>query len=276
MHPTKVSEDQAHRRAKLFMSPSYDEVNISDEMLQGRKPHRSDVRGLRTPLNGPHKKLLVHGYCSGRAWQYGIEQGHFDDYEEFLDLGKNRSHDEFARIILAFSEQKEIPGCGCIGHSQGGAACLHLYTYYWSWLDYSLTGSHIIQSVGTPYQGTPMASDLAALGALFGVGCGTNYDLSLSGAAAWLNGIPVAKRSEVHFYTTSFTDNVLLYDYCHLATDLLLSDPDDGVIEKSRGDLLGGNNKGHKTGWCHSTGMRDPAQYHDSVRNNEMNANAKY
>jgi len=38
--------------------------------------------------------------------------------------------------------------------------------------------------------------------------------------------------------------------------------------------LSGGHNMGHKTGWCHTSGMRDPAQTKDSSRNSDMNANA--
>ncbi|TQC57729.1 conditioned medium factor domain protein, partial [Pantoea dispersa] len=33
-------------------------------------------------------------------------------------------------------------------------------------------------------------------------------------------------------------------------------------------------NRGHTTGECHTTGMRDPAQYLDASRNATMNANA--
>jgi len=63
--------------------------------------------------------------------------------------------------------------------------------YYWSCLDGANTGgSRLIQSVGTPYQGTPLAGNLAALGDAFGVGCGTVADLTTSGAPSWLNGIP--------------------------------------------------------------------------------------
>ena len=38
--------------------------------------------------------------------------------------------------------------------------------------------------------------------------------------------------------------------------------------------LPGGVNRGHTAGQCHTTGMRDPAQYQDSSRNATMNANA--
>jgi hypothetical protein len=31
---------------------------------------------------------------------------------------------------------------------------------------------------------------------------------------------------------------------------------------------------GHKSGWCHTTGMSNPASYTDHVRNAEMNAQA--
>ena len=34
---------------------------------------------------------------------------------------------------------------------------------------------------------------------------------------------------------------------------------DDGVVERSYAQLSGATNRGHKTGWCHTSGMRDPA-----------------
>lgn len=132
----------------------------------------------------------------------------------------------------------------------------------------------MIQSVGSPYQGSPLAGSLAIIGDIFGIGCGVNYDLTTSGAYNWLYYIPSWARNQVHYHTTSFEDLWWRYDYCHLASDVMLNDPDDGAVEKSRAQLPGGNNRGHKTGWCHSQGMRDSAQYHDSSRNHDMNANA--
>ncbi len=38
--------------------------------------------------------------------------------------------------------------------------------------------------------------------------------------------------------------------------------------------LPGAYNLGHKTGWCHSSGMRDPAQTTDASRNTNMNSYA--
>jgi hypothetical protein len=44
------------------------------------------------------------------------------------------------------------------------------------------------------------------------------------------------------------------------------------VVERAYAQLPGANNLGHKTGWCHSSGMRDPAQTTDAARNVNMNA----
>ena len=41
--------------------------------------------------------------------------------------------------------------CRYVGHSQGGAAGLHLKNYYFSGLDY-VTEGRVLQSIGTPYQ----------------------------------------------------------------------------------------------------------------------------
>ena len=237
------------------------ETRIDEEMLMGPRPATANRAGSRL--------LLVHGYCSGNVWS--SETDHFTNESVFTDLNQNRSHDQFAQLIAAFGSS--YSSYGIVAHSQGGAASLHLYTYYWSGLDYAGSG-RLIQSVGTPYQGTSLAGNLAALGSVFGVGCGSNNDLSYGGASSWLSGIPTWARNAVNYYTTSFDDRWWAYDYCNIATDLLLSDPDDGVVEKSKGQLSGGVNRGHKEDWCHTSGMRDPAQTKDGGRNNTMNANA--
>jgi len=235
---------------------------IDEAMRMGpRPPRRAAKAGARL--------LLVHGYCSGNVW--GSVSGQFSNASVFSDFGQNRSHDQFAIQIYNFGTA--YSSYGIVAHSQGGAASLHLYTYYWSGLDYA-SGSRLIQSVGTPYQGTSLAGNLALLGDIFGVGCGTNYDLTYNGAASWLSGIPSWARSQVHYFTTSFRDRWWAYDYCNIASDLVLDDPDDGTIERSKGQLSGAVNRGHKEGWCHTSGMRDPAQYTDSGRNADMNANA--
>lgn len=235
---------------------------IDQEMLTGPRPARKAAKA------GP-KLLLVHGYCSGNAW--GGQQGQFANSVVFQDFNQNRSHDQFAVLVGNFGAS--YSSFGIVAHSQGGAAATHLYTYYWSGLDYA-TGNRLIQSVGTPYQGTSLAGNLALLGSIFGIGCGTNTDLTYSGASAWLSGIPSWARSRVTYFTTSFKDRWWAYDYCQIASDVVLDDPDDGTTEKWSGQLSGANNGGHKTGWCHTSGMRDPAQTTDSSRNSSMSANA--
>ncbi len=138
---------------------------ITDEMRTGVRP----VKTIETDAPGG-KLMLVHGYCSSDVWATARNAGHFSDYVTFLDLSQNRSHDEFAQRIRDFGAS--LPSFGIVAHSQGGAASLHLYTYYWSGLDYA-TGSRLIKSVGTPYQGTAIAGNLAALGSVFGAGCGS-------------------------------------------------------------------------------------------------------
>ncbi len=213
------------------------------------------------------KLLLVHGYCSGQAWN----TSHFSNAVEFKDYNKNRSHDTFAQLISSFGSS--YPSFGVVAHSQGGAAALHLYSRYWSGLDYAGSG-RLIQSVGTPYQGTSLAGNIAALGAIFGIQCGANTDLTYSGASNWLSTIPSWARAKVNYYTTSFKDRWWAYDYCHIASDLLLDDPDDGTTEKWSGQLSGASNRGHTTGQCHTSGMRDMPQTQDTSRNSSMSSNA--
>lgn len=238
-------------------------IEIDEAMRMGpRPPAPSQAKGVGTRL------LLVHGYCSGGVWP----ASQFSNASTFLDANQNRSHDQFARLIKSFGATWN--SFGVVAHSQGGAAALHLYNYYWSGLDYA-TGSRLIQSVGTPYKGTNLAGILATLGSWFGVGCGTNDNLSYSGASAWLAGISSSSRAKVNYYTTAFrTTNWWTNDYCNFATDLVLSDPEDGTTEQVNGQLPSAINRGHTSGQCHTTGMRDPAQYHDSTRNATMNLNA--
>lgn len=238
-------------------------IAIDEEMLMGPRP--ADLEQNR---NTTRRLLLVHGYCSGGVWP----AAQFSNASTFLDANQNRTHDQFARLIRTFGSS--WGSFGVVAHSQGGAASLHLYTYYWSGLD-NAVGARRIQSVGTPYQGTNLSGILATLGNWFGVGCGTNNDLTYSGARAWLAGIPTSRRGAVNYYTTAFrTTNWWTNDYCQIATDLVLSDPEDGTTEQAYGQLPGAVNRGHVTGQCHTASMRDPAQFLDASRNSVMNTNA--
>lgn len=238
-------------------------AEIDEAMRMGPRPVVD-----RTAEGVGKRLILVHGYCSGGVWP----AAQFSTASSFLDVNQNRSHDQFARLLQSYGATWN--SFGTVAHSQGGAASLHLYHYYWSGLD-NATGARLIQSVGTPYKGTNLAGILATLGSWFGVGCGTNDNLSYSGASAWLAGIPNSSRAKVNYYTTAFrTTNWWTNDYCQIATDLVLSDPEDGTTEQTNGQLSGGVNRGHTTGQCHTAGMRDPAQYLDSSRNATMNTNA--
>ena len=239
------------------------EIVVDERMTMGpRPPVDRSTQGVGTRL------LLVHGYCSGGVWP----AAQFGTSSTFLDANQNRSNDQFAQRIRTFGATWN--SFGTVAHSQGGMASLHLYAYYWSGLD-NATGSRLMQSVGTPYKGTNLSGILATLGSWFGVACGSNSNLTYSGASAWLAGIPTASRGKVNYYTTSFKlTNWYTNDYCQFATDLVLSDPEDGTTEQVNGQLSGGVNRGHVTGQCHTSGMRDPAQYLNTTRNSTMNSNA--
>ncbi|WP_154221920.1 choice-of-anchor X domain-containing protein [Marinicella rhabdoformis] len=248
----------SEKSARLF------DGQITQSMLFGNKP-----KSVAKNKAAGGKLMLVHGYCSSDVW--GSQQGQFSNSVKFSDFNQNRSHDAFAQRIDTFGDN--YPSFGIVAHSQGGAAALHLYSYYWSGLDDAGSG-RLIQSVGTPYQGTPLAGNLASVGNVFGVGCGYNSNLTTSGASSWLAGIPTWARNAVNYYTTSPTTKWWRPDWCQIVTDPFLRDPDDGTTEKHRGQLSGGVNRGHKTGQCHTDGMRDMAQTKDSGRNSTMSSNA--
>src|SRR5699024_4273680 len=99
-------------------------ISIDESMLMGPRP--DDIVSAK----GVGKRLLlVHGYCSGGVWP----ASQFSTASTFLDANKNRSHDAFARLIQSYGNTWN--SFGVVAHSQGGAASLHLYTYYWSGLD---------------------------------------------------------------------------------------------------------------------------------------------
>ncbi len=235
---------------------------ITPEMLMGpvpRAPGATSAGPRDAASHAPIKRglMLVHGYCSGGSvWPAA-------DFTQpklnFLDPNANRSHDQFAQLLA--QQGSGFTSFGVVGHSQGGPAALHLYTYYTSPLDKAFGGRRI-QSVGSPYQGTPLAS----LGAF---ACGVNNDMTPAGSTAWLAGIPSWARAEVFYWTTSDAGSA-----CNFLTSLFLTDPEDGTVEQFRGQLPGGNSMGHVTGWCHTTGMSYPAQYTDHARNQLMNAAA--
>jgi pimeloyl-ACP methyl ester carboxylesterase len=201
--------------------------------------------------------MLSHGYCSGgNVWPLADFSG---NRIVFSDPNQNRTNDAFA--LLMRQQAGDVRSFGVVGHSQGGLAALHLLTYYTSGLERA-TGGRPIQSVASPYQGTPLAS-------LGGFACGVNNDMTPAGAATWLAGIPSWARAQVDYYSTANSGAV-----CNFLASLVLSDPEDGVVEMVGAQLPGANNMGHITGWCHTTGMSDPASYTDHARNVLLDATA--
>jgi hypothetical protein len=237
---------------------------------------------------GGHNLFLSHGYCSGDVWYNTVGsngaaiKNHFSEPARFLqDYCQNRSHDEFAIKIREATE--DLKSFGIVAHSQGGCASTHLWDNYYSGLDWgkrraldgNTTGRQLIQSVGTPYGGTNLQGILSIVGGLTGLaGCGFTWELTYTGGALWKLGIDTDKRSSVRYRSTSFTDDFLSFDYCSAATDLFLTDPDDGVTERFAAQLSGAVNAGHREGWCHTIEMTDPAHYKDFAENVAANNRA--
>ncbi|MBL8863538.1 MAG: hypothetical protein JNK02_16230 [Planctomycetes bacterium] len=201
--------------------------------------------------------ILAHGYCSGGSiWP----PAHFSQPKlEFQDPNQNRTHDQFALLLRDLGSARS--SFGVVAHSQGGMAALHLYTYYVSGLDRA-QGPRRIQSVGAPYQGTPLAS-------LGFFACGVNANMTPSGSATWLAGIPSWARAEVWYWTTQNSGSA-----CNVLANFVLGQPNDGTVERERGQLPGAQSMAHVTGWCHTTGMSNPAQYTDAALNAERDAQA--
>lgn len=277
----RLSSVEMNKRRKLLKAtPSPEEIDITQEMRQGRKPERpvSSREGERR-LSVNRKKILVHGYCASSS---PFTFNHFSDAIEFSDPDtsnpqpSNWSHDLFARKIWKFTEDNNIDSCGIIAHSQGGLASLHLWAYYYSCLDNAAGGERLIQSIGSPYQGSPLAGFLAFVGQIFGASCGWNEGLTIPGASYWLSTIPYARRSDVYYRTTSVKDYWWSWDACSYVTDFFLWDPEDGATERHRGQLPGGQNAGHTEGLCHTLHMNNPGQTANWGINNDMNSRAKY
>lgn len=233
---------------------------VTDEMRMGPRSHPGPLAPSVPGFQAGHVVMLVHGYCSYLVWptQY------YTDYAVFSDTFQARSHDEFAQLIL--EQGAAYDSYGIVAHSQGGAAALQLYSFYESGLDYA-TGPRLIQSLGTPYQGTSLA-------VFSWLACGEVWDLTYDGAAVWLAGIPTWAREQVYYRTTSDTNYWWWWDYCLAITAPFLEDPEDGVVERWAGQLESGNNLGHNFGFCHAILMRDPAQYNSPRINQDFNANA--
>lgn len=64
------------------------------------------------------------------------------------------------------------------------------------------SGGRRLQSIGTPYHGSPLAGLIATLGSILGIGCGSNDDLTYCASERWLSKLPPDSQKEVYYYTT--------------------------------------------------------------------------
>eukprot|EP00286_Rhodomonas_abbreviata_P019719 CAMPEP_0181309834 /NCGR_PEP_ID=MMETSP1101-20121128/12238_1 /TAXON_ID=46948 /ORGANISM="Rhodomonas abbreviata, Strain Caron Lab Isolate" /LENGTH=606 /DNA_ID=CAMNT_0023416371 /DNA_START=136 /DNA_END=1956 /DNA_ORIENTATION=+ len=283
---TIAAASSVHASAPHTLSLPKAPGSVTDDMREYSSARPSPKTNARKMLQFlPHQKLLLHGHCSGGTWEPGLNRGDFTYASAYANHHQSRSNDAFAQEVIAWSETIVGPdgGCGIIAHSQGGMVAAHIKTYYSSCLDRASVGnSRIIQSVGTPYQGTPLAS-LAIFGDLFGYECELVHDLTLSGASAWLGGIPNSVRSQVWYGTTQgvgggggFGGLFPSDNSCDIRTDLLLGDPEDGVVEKERAILPGANYIGHGNAHCHNSGMKYPPQTENPYWNHHLDVMAKF
>ena len=262
-----TDQSAVHKFAHMLIESQF-KFNPNDEvtetMTMGPRPKELAIRTKARSSN--HKVLLVHGYCSSGN---PFTTSHFQNYLVFDDPNASRSNDKFAQLIWKIGQSLE--SFSIVGHSQGGLASVHLYTFYWSTADNLPKDENIrvIQSVGSPYGGCSAAGSIASIGKIFGAGCGTNTDLSVDGAQKWLKTIPETSQTKVYYYTTQNPANGKA---CSSAMDWILYRPNDGTSEaRYVTALTKANNMGLTYGWCHTSDMTYPPQCTDPTRNAELN-----
>jgi hypothetical protein len=244
-------------------------IKITKEMTQGVFPKELLIQNANKSAAAP-TLLLLHGYCSSvNPWKKYQED--FTNADYFLEPSSSLTNEEFAQLTIKHTEKAGMTSWSGIGHSQGGQVLAHLLNYYFTGLDQA-TGGRNIQAVGTPFLGCTGAGTAANLIALFGYGCGENFDLTTDGSKLWLAGITKETRKEVFYYSTTYKQGTWFGDYCNLAVNLLLKWPNDGTTEFIYTKLDGGNDQGNKQEWCHVEDMKYPAQYYDRQRNPQMNS----
>jgi len=242
---------------------------ITEEMRKGPRP--AFVDRVVTSEATTRTIALIHGYCTDQTpFDVGMFSGH--DYVVFEDFSQSRSTDEFAKLIIDFLAAKGKDAYALVGHSQGGMANVHLYNYYWSDLDRTAAGE-ILQSLGTPYQGSTLAGSAADLGKAFGVGCGQSSALSRDGAVAWNQGIVQESRKAVYYYTTQYKRGIF-NSKCNFATSLVLNTDNDGITEKKYSNLPDATHVSHVNQQCHSRDMAYVAQSLVTDRINDIIARA--
>ena len=262
------SDVHSHVQSHLEFLGKRGPVEPTEEMLFGVRP----AHIIANSSANAGAVVLLHGYCSAtNPWAPNDKD--FENAYYFLNPSANIPNEQFAQQVMSFCEDRGINSYSLVGHSQGGMVTAHILNYYWSGMDTTGTGRKG-QSVGTPYQGSTAAGSAANLGKLFGIACGSNFDLTTDGSKLWMTGISQETRANIHYYTTTYKQGKLFGDWCNLAINMLLQWPNDGTTELKFAALPGANNLGNTEKWCHTTGMGYPPQYDDSKRNQEINRQA--
>lgn len=229
--------------------------------------------------------ILVHGWCSvpvWPAWHFSRPGGTW----VFSDPSASRSHDAFAQRIRDMGHQCVYRRFSLVAHSQGGAAALHLRSFYASPLDFSIAPRRI-QTMGTPYFGSTLMDLYLGSGPLgwliasiFGQ-CAPQFSLSTPGSALWLSSIPGWARSEVFYYRTghqrprNFVQRLQFWRWRCNAGSFVIPSWDDGVVADFQGFLPGGQNQGITEGECHTGGMNHPSQTNNFNRNDFMDSQGR-
>jgi len=250
----------------IDIRPEMANMQITEEMRFGVNP--LPRRNSTSSSAADTSLFLLPGYCASKN-PWSQHSGDFHGAQYFVEKG-NWGHAEYALKAMAFIEKYISDSFSFIGHSQGGFVALHILNYYFTALD-SASGGRTIQTVGTPWLGCSAAGDAAALGAVFGVGCGANNDLTRDGATNWLTGINLEARKLVHSYTTTYKLGNFFGDWCNLPMNIILQWPNDGTTELAYAKLPGGVDQGNTEKQCHTEGMAYSCQTNDNGRNKQMN-----
>lgn len=243
---------------------------ITERMLKGPRPKPFQKPGNRSIL------VISHGYCAG---QVPFTLDDYDNYITFKDFNANRFNDDFAVRILKFIDTHPdgpFDRYSFVAHSQGGIAATTLYTYYWSGADnvdeFSDNSGRLIQTIGSPYMGTGLAGVLAFLGHIFGIACGSNFDLTHDGGGLWMSMIPQYVREQMYYSTATWKGH---HGYCSLPLNSVLSFMNDGTCENQYADVVGAHSVHiNMRGWCHTDSMAFPSECTNHDLNHEYNSNA--
>lgn len=193
-------------------------------------------QGVPPPMNtsavNGGKLILLHGYCADKN-PFAVHPEDWTNAIYFLRPKVSMPHDEYAQRVVQFAADNGLSSYGLVGHSQGGIVTLHSLNYYHTGLD-NAVGPRKIQSLASPYRGNSAAGSTADMGKVwrlcsfvtlkvFGLGCGSNNDMSIDGAALWMAGISAASIAQANYYTTVYDKGGPLgQGYCNMLTNALL------------------------------------------------------